>query len=304
MGGLSSRVQSADPGRAECPKITIGLPVFNGERFLDEAIASIVAQSHAEFELIVADNASTDGSLAIAKRWRERDHRIEVIESPTNLGAAPNFNRVFAAATGELFKWAPCDDLIEPDFLEKCVARMRAVPEAILVYTDAVKIDADGNALRPIYDSRMNLLTDSPDPTVRFRDLVVRDHSCISVFGLIRSDALRKTDRIGSYVASDRVLLAQLALLGPFARIDEPLIRHREHGGRSTRSIPRLKDRLNWFDTSLPETRAYPNWRLLKEYAATIAASELSGAQRARCYAHLLRWIRCGGWKGMLGDLR
>jgi hypothetical protein len=115
---------------------------------------------------------------------------------------------------------------------------------------------------------------------------------------------LRKTGLIGSYVASDRVLLAQLGLLGPFSRIEQPLIRHREHIGRSTRSIPRLKDRLSWFDSSLPSARVFPNWRLLKEYALTINASDLSRWQTTRCFVHLLRWIQCGGWKKLLEDLR
>lgn len=290
--------------RSDHPKITIGLPVFNGQQYLDEAVASITSQTYSDFELIIADNCSTDDSLAIAKKWQGIDPRIKVIESPTNLGAAPNFNRVFAAAKGELFKWATCDDLIEPDFLQKCVDRMADSPETILVYSDAVKIDGEGNALRLIYDSKMKMKTDSPDPLVRFRDLVLYDHSCISVFGLIRSDALRKTGLIGSYVASDRVLLAQLGLLGPFSRIEQPLIFHREHSGRSTRSIPHLKDRLSWFDTSLPSARVFPNWRLLKEYALAITASDLSRWQATQCFVHLLRWIRCGGWKKLLRDLK
>jgi glycosyltransferase involved in cell wall biosynthesis len=280
------------------------MPVFNGQQFLDEAVASILSQTYANFELIIADNCSTDDSLAIAKKWQGIDQRIKVIESPTNLGAAPNFNRLFAVAEGELFKWAACDDLIESNFLQGCIDRMQEFPETVLVYSDAVKIDLEGNELRPIYDSQMRMQTDSPDPPVRFRDLILYDHSCISVFGLIRSDALRKTGLIGSYVASDRVLLAQLGLLGPFARIEAPLIRHREHTGRSTRSIPRLKDRVSWFDTSLPSARVFPNWRLLKEYALTITASDLSRWQATRCFAHLLRWIQRGGWKNLLDDLR
>jgi glycosyltransferase involved in cell wall biosynthesis len=290
--------------RSEKATITIGLPVFNGQQYLDEAIASITSQTYSNFELIVADNCSTDDSLAIARKWQGIDHRIKVIESPTNLGAAPNFNKVFAAAEGELFKWATCDDLIEPNFLQECIDRLERAPETVLVYSDATKIDEAGNALRLIYDSKMKMETDSPDPVVRFRDLVLYDHSCISVFGLIRSDALRKTGLIGSYVASDRVLLAQLGLLGPFSRIEQPLIRHREHIGRSTRSIPRLKDRSAWFDTSLPSARVFPNWRLLKEYALAITASDLSRWQAMRCFGHLLRWIGYGGWKKLLDDLR
>ncbi len=278
--------------------------MFNGQQYLDAAVDSVLSQTYPDFELLIADNCSTDASLAMARAWQESDRRVKVIESPRNLGAAPNFNRVVTAARGELFKWMACDDLIVPDFLSKCVQRMEQDPAAVLVYSDAVKIDEEGNQTRPIYDTGMELMTNSPDPVIRFRDLVLKDHSCISVFGLFRKDALCKTDLIGSYFASDRVLLADLALLGPFSRIDEPLILHREHLGRSTRSIPRARDRVAWFDTSLSEARVFPHWRLLKEYGSAVARSEMSWRQRAHCFVHLLRWIAQRNGRDLLHDLR
>lgn len=288
---------------SERPRISIGLPVFNGQQYLDAAIGSILAQTFRDFELIIADNCSTDGSLAIAKKWQATDPRVRVLESIENLGAAPNFNRVFAAASGEFFRWAACDDLLAPEALQKSLDRMDESPATVLVYSDAIDIDANGLAIGPIYDSDMALRTDSPDPAVRFRDLVVQNHSCISVFGLVRRDALSKTGLIGSYVGSDRVLLVQLGLLGPFVRVGEPLILHREHPGRSTRSIADPKDRAAWFDTTLSSGRVFPHWRLLGEYTLAIARSGMTVGQRARCCIHLLRWIRWGGRKNLLADL-
>lgn len=286
------------------PKISIGLPVFDGEQYLDGAIESIVSQTYPDFELIVADNCSSDASLAIARRWQERDRRIRVIESAVNLGAAPNFNRVFAEARGKFFKWAACDDLIEPEFLQKCIDRMEENPATVLVYSDAMDIDERGDAIGLIYDTEMDMKTDSSDPVLRFRDLVLCNHSCISVFGLIQREALARTGLIDSFVGSDRALLVQLALMGPFSKIAEPLILHREHAGRSTRSVPEPKDRAAWFDTSLSAARVFPHWRLLKEYGLAIVRSEMRLRQRSQCFVHLLRWVRWGGWKNLLDDLR
>lgn len=288
---------------SDAPRISIGLPIFNGQRYLDAAVRSILAQTNGDFELIIADNCSTDASLEMARKWQESDPRIRILESPKNLGAAPNFNRLVPEARGEFFKWMACDDLIRPDFLEKCTERMQAASATVLVYSDAVKIDEDGNELRPIYDSQMKLATDAPDPITRFRDLVLKDHSCISVFGLIRTDALKRTDLIGSYFASDRVLLADLALLGPFCRINEPLILHREHLERSTKSIPQPKDRVAWFDTSMSQARVFPHWRLLREYGLAIAGRDLSLAQRTRGLGHLVRWVARRNWRDLLADL-
>jgi hypothetical protein len=114
---------------------------------------------------------------------------------------------------------------------------------------------------------------------------------------------LRKTDLIGSFVGSDRVLLVQLGLQGPFSRIDAPLILHREHLGRSTRSIPKPTERAAWFDTSLAATRVFPHWRLLGEYARAIAATDLSWREKSTGWVQLLRWIRRDGWRSLLKDL-
>src|SRR3954470_23138397 len=106
------------------PRVTIGLPVYNGARYLAEAIESVLAQTFTDFELVISDNASTDATAAIALQYAARDPRVRYSRNRENIGSARNFGRAFELATGEFFKWMASDDLISPEFLENCVAAL------------------------------------------------------------------------------------------------------------------------------------------------------------------------------------
>ena len=99
------------------PRVSIGLPVLNGEKYVAEALDAILAQSFLDFELIISDNASTDATPDICADYARRDARIRLHRHPSNLGAAPNFNFVFQRSRGEYFKWAAHDDQISSDFI-------------------------------------------------------------------------------------------------------------------------------------------------------------------------------------------
>src|SRR5690242_6344650 len=99
------------------PKVSIGLPVYNGERFLAEAIDSVLAQTFTDFELIISDNASTDRTPEICKAYAEKDSRIRYYRNEENQGASWNFNRVFELSRGMCFQWLAHDDYIAPGFL-------------------------------------------------------------------------------------------------------------------------------------------------------------------------------------------
>src|SRR5687767_6137887 len=113
------------------PALSIGLPVYNGERYLREAIGSILSQDFTDFELIISDNASTDGTAAICAFYAARDARIRYHRSETNLGAAPNHRRVFELARAPFFKWAAHDDSGSPQLLERCVQTMYAARPSV-----------------------------------------------------------------------------------------------------------------------------------------------------------------------------
>ena len=100
------------------PRVSIGLPVYNAERFLEQALDGILAQTYIDFELVICDNASTDGTQAICQRYAALDPRIKYHRNPQNIGVSRNFNRAFELSCGEYFKWCCHDDIPAPTFLE------------------------------------------------------------------------------------------------------------------------------------------------------------------------------------------
>jgi glycosyltransferase involved in cell wall biosynthesis len=284
----------------EHPTVTIGLPVFNGERFLAEALDAIVTQSFEDFELLISDNASTDSTPEICRDFAARDRRIRVDRLPQNLGASINYNRLVDMARGRFFKWATHDDLLAPSFLEKCVEHLDADPRMVLCSCEIDIIDSDGSRLGKCDDPLPDLA--SPQPHRRFANLILVDHRCIDVFGLMRIEALRSTPRIAPYIASDRVLLAELGLLGRIDRIDETLFFSRSHTGQSIALVD-MKKRAAWFD---PANRGpvFPNWRLFAEYFRVVHRVPLEPSERARCHLHLLHWLGANwNWARMARDV-
>src|SRR5215510_12797807 len=103
------------------PRISIGLPVYNGEKFLREALDSLLTQTFEDFELILSDNASTDETPAICRVYAAADKRVRYVRNAANIGVYRNFNRVFQLASGKYFKWAAADDVCQRDLLAKCL---------------------------------------------------------------------------------------------------------------------------------------------------------------------------------------
>lgn len=273
-------------------RVSIGLPVFNGETYIAVAIDSILAQSFPDFELIICDNASTDRTREICECYVAVDPRVRYVRADKNLGAAANFNRVFEMARGEYFKWAAHDDLIAPDWLSRCVEALDQDPTAVLCQSGVSEIDEDGIVVGHM-DSGLPHVA-APERTARFADLVLVDHVCTHVFGLMRSDALRRTPRIAAYIASDRVLLAELGLLGRFREIPDRLFFLRQHLQRSVSALP-FHRRGAWFSPAVGSSPVFPHWRFYKEYFTRVHRVCRQPVERWTCYGHLCRWP----WKNM-----
>ncbi len=276
---------------ARHPRVSIGMPVYNGARFVAEALDSLVRQSFGDFELIVSDNASTDGTREICERYAKEDPRIRYHRQPRNIGGSPNFNFLYARARAEYFKWAPHDDVLRPDFLEACVEALDRDPAAVLCQSLLEYIDEDGRSLG-VYDSNLRG-TESDDPARRFAAAVLLPHGCYEVMGLFRTRALAGSLLIGSFHGNDRALVAEMALRGRFAQLDRPLLRVRDHAGRYTRALTRPRERAAWNDPALAHRVSLPTWRLYAEYLEMIRRNLDRRADRMRCYGHLLRWWLC-----------
>ncbi len=269
------------------PRVSIGLPVYNGQRYIEETIDAILAQSWQDLELVISDNASTDRTEEIARAYAARDSRVRYFRNPVNLGAAQNYNLAFRRARGEFFKWSAHDDLIAPEFVARCVEVLDADPGAVLCWPRTVDIDADG---KPISDKHYRLHVDAEDPVRRFAEMIGMAHTCEAIFGLIRAEVLARTPLIAAYADSDRVLLAELALRGRFRSLDEPMFFYRDHDERSTEVYPSRDERIAWFDPSLAGRIVFPHFRQLREYWRTPARAGLPLRERWRCRVRLLGW--------------
>jgi glycosyltransferase involved in cell wall biosynthesis len=290
--------------------VSIGLPVYNGERFVTQAIQALLGQTFEDFELVIVDNASTDGTAEICRSFAARDRRVRYHRNPQNIGGAPNFRRAFHLATvTPYFKWAAHDDLHSPEYLAECVAVLDADPGAILCHSATEIIDGGGNLVTnpdPEHLASVQALdlTDVADerPSVRFRNLILSDHMCLDGFGVIRRDELAKMPGHGSYVGSDRPLVAELGLRGKFRRVDRPLFQNRDFDGRSTRSIP-LRKRGGWFSPALEGQIIFPYWRYLLEYNRSILRVPLAPQERLACWRTLVDWVKRNRWQ-MQYDVR
>lgn len=267
--------------------VSIGLPVFNGAPFLAATLEALLAQTYSDFELIISDNASTDQTEEICRRYAAKDRRVFYYRQEQNLGAAKNYNRVFALSRGKYFKWAAADDLCTSDFLQRCVEIMECEPEVVVCYPKTQIIDQRGEILEN-YDDHLNLL--SPSAKDRFLKLMRSLRECNAVFGLIRSSVLRKTRLIGSYIGSDNCLLAELSLHGKFFEIPEYLFFRRSHPGASS-SNKSVEQQLEFFDPGLKGRIVLPGWRRKLEDFISIKRAPIRFREKVSLNANLVSSI-------------
>lgn len=275
------------------PRVSIGLPVYNGEQLLAATLDTLLNQTFEDFELIISDNASTDRTQEICEAYAARDPRIRYYRSPKNRGAGWNFNRVFELATGAYFKWAAHDDLCEPTLIQRCVDVLDQDPSVVLCYSWTRLIDPDGADLDP-YIFNGTYTASSPHPHARFWDIVIPYHWCFQIFGLMRTAVLRQTDVMGSYLSADRVLLAHLSLLGRFHEIPEYLFLSKRYPEQSGTMMLRPLAYMAWYNPQHRDRLLLPHWQEYLEYFKVVTAVSLDPFSRMRCYWYLLDLTKHG----------
>jgi glycosyltransferase involved in cell wall biosynthesis len=258
------------------PLLSIGLFLYNGDRFLEAAIESILNQTFRDFELIISDNCSTDGSEEICRSFAAQDSRIRYSRAEHEMSAGWNLRDVYFKAIGKYFKWATHDDMIQPDYLRLCIDALEADDSLVVAHTLTRCIDESGQFVES-EDERLR--TSSVDPVVRARDLLLKRHGGYPVSGLIRLDALHKLPPRGSYEHSDRVLLLQLGLSGRFYEVPEHLSICTKH------TVPALSAQ-----GEQSRKLVFPEWNAGREFARSVAQSSLSRSQRLKCYGVIMRW--------------
>jgi glycosyltransferase involved in cell wall biosynthesis len=277
------------------PCVSIGLAVYNGEKFLAKAIDSILAQTFTDFELILSDNASTDWTEAICKTYAAKDNRVRYHRNAENIGGANNENQTFRMSRGEFFRWAAHDDVCAPELIEKCLSILDQDPSVVLCYTMLTDINEADEQLRTVSQKKGI----SEKAYVRFRDLASRDHNCEATYGLIRSDVLRKTRLEQNYTDSDRTLLCELSLYGKFYEIPEPLFFKRYH---QKNMYIDWRARMAWFNPALKGKAVFPYWMQFFDYLVTIRRVPVGWFDKLMCYLYMGYWLLVNG-KRMAKDL-
>jgi glycosyltransferase involved in cell wall biosynthesis len=272
------------------PKVSIALPVYNGENYLQEALDSLLSQSYENFELIIGDNASTDATKKICEVYAEKDRRIRYFRHDTNIGAAANYNYVFELARGEYFKWAAHDDVCSPDYLKSCVEKLESDPSVVLCCPKEIAIDKDSEIIENYMDKYRPLKHLSSTSTYqRFYDLSCLNHGCFMVFGLTRTATLKQTPKIANYLGSDRVLVAELSLSGRFWESPEPIY-FRRHSEQYC-ALENDSTRTDWFNPDTEQKISFKDSKNFTEYVRAIKRADLSWIESISCYSVLIIWV-------------
>lgn len=267
------------------PIVSIGLPVFNGEKFLGHALDSLLGQTMKDFELIITDNASVDATEQICRDYARRDRRIRYYRNAANIGGPRNFNRAFKLSDTKYFKWATADDFCGPELLELAVAVLERDAEVVLCYGKTTTVAADGSPLTD-YEDRLHLTERSARQ--RFTRLVTTIGLCHQHQGLMRSAAVRKTGLLRDHTGSDLNLLAELALYGKFYELSQRVFFRRFHEACSSWDRDDMARQLAFYDPRGAYGIVLHGWRRHTADLDAIRRSEIGAGEKMALYRFVL----------------
>jgi glycosyltransferase involved in cell wall biosynthesis len=288
-------------------RVSVGLPVYNAERYLAAALDDLLAQSHADLDIVISDNGSYDGTQEICERYAAKDDRIRYFRQDHNRGASWNHNEVVKKAQGPYFRWYSYDDRLDPNCIEACAAVLDADPHIMLAWPLTSVIDESGAVS---YEYRDDLLFDNATPITRLRSLLgarteeTHLHMCYPVYGVVRLEAILGTHLLGSMPAADTVLLCELALGGRWELVPRRLFYNRRHVDSS--AVGKSPEEISsWFDPQHGTAFPMPQLRLLLGYLRAVLTAPLSPTTKLRCVGIVAAWlISHRRWRIILGELK
>jgi glycosyltransferase involved in cell wall biosynthesis len=284
------------------PRVSIGMPVYNGEKYLNAAVDSIIGQTFTDFELIISDNASTDKTPQICRAYAAKDNRVRYYRNEVNLGAPRNYNRTVRLSRGKYFKWAAADDVHKKEYLQKCVDVLENDASIVLCHSKTARINEQG-VINGTYDHSMRI--NSPSRYERFADLIsIMSNPCWTVFGVMRKDVLERTPLHGDYRGADANLLAELSLYGRLYEVPEYLFLRRDHSeaytrkfcaGNNFKAIKGVNQQIAWWSSGSWINNT--NWKNCQEFFKSVDRVPLTMSEKIRCYREIVKWFSREGWK-------
>ncbi|HTT66619.1 MAG TPA: glycosyltransferase family 2 protein [Gemmatimonadales bacterium] len=278
------------------PLVSVGVPVYNAERFLARALDSLLGQTLSDFELIISDNASADGTAGICEQYARADRRVRYVRQARNIGAARNWNVVAREARGVFFKWASGNDTCAPTMLEQCVRALQADPGVVLCYGRTELVDERD---QPIERYAGDLAFEEERAAERFErvcsEMALNNAQC----GVMRRDALRRTALDRPFAAGDVALMAELALYGKFRLLPEVLLYRRQSPGAFSLLLSPL-ERRRFHDPQAKAPMKLFRVRHHVDHLRSIARAPLPAREKLRVLGtalRLARWDRVHIWR-------
>jgi hypothetical protein len=283
--------------KSAAPPVTIGVPVYNGDRFLAAALASLQQQDFTDFEVIVSDNASTDGTQEIARSFATTDARFIYHRNAENVGGARNSNLLLGLTRSPFFKWSYYDDLTPPQLVGALFSMLKdAAPDVVAAYPRVILIDEKDLKIGEHDDADLSITSGAPHK--RLAMILKRVVGQVQ-FGLMRTAIAKDAGGVPISIAGEMVIPAALALRGKIPLLPEPALAIRVHESRHGGD---RASEASWVDPARPRI-AFPYSRSTPLLIRTVLRSKLGAADKRRCIQTILwHWTR-PGWKTIAGDL-
>jgi glycosyltransferase involved in cell wall biosynthesis len=268
-------------------KVIIGLPVFNGQKYLGAAIESHLSQSFSDFDLVISDNGSTDATPEICADYAGKDKRVKYLRSAENRGILWNHRRVLDAieSPSQYFRWAGADDIMGPGLLQAMVTALDTRSEVVAVMPDTKNIDDHGEIIGSM-DRVLDL--QSSDVFERAHDVLVASYQHVVAYGLLRASTLRLMRTRPNYVGWDPVFIWELALRGQIVQTAGPVLLRRFHPGSISR-VKTVKEMRKWVEPTSKSGMNFPHWAWAYERARVLMACPLPTRDRLRIGKFLAR---------------
>jgi len=260
--------------------------VFNGEAYLARMVTSLLDQTLRDLEVIIADNASTDGTQDICEDFSRRDRRVRYIRQPFNIGAPRNWNVVVNEARGEFFKWSSASDIVPPDALARCVDVLRSDPSIVLCFGRTQFIDEHEHLLEETSDSDIDVSDELP--SARFERVCSELRQNNAQCGVYRLEALRRTRLDRMYPSGDMALMEELALYGKFRLLPEVLLLRRKTRSSFTAMLSPL-ERQRVYDPNAARPMKLIRTRRHLDKALSIWRAPISPVEKLRAYKFAAR---------------
>jgi glycosyltransferase involved in cell wall biosynthesis len=204
----------------ERPLISVGMPVYNGEQLIRQALRTFLEQTYEQFEIIISDNASSDNTRTICLEYCAKDSRIHYYRNSSNIGVYANFRRVLELARGEYFMWAGVDDLRPADALEICLKALLKNKKAVMAHGPVLSKGKGTDKLVEVAnDANLSYTRAASRVRAFIRGI---EHNAI-LYGLYRRKDVTK-GTFGSCLGQDYLLGLQMCLLGPIEYVHTPII--------------------------------------------------------------------------------